>query len=338
MLKSGVFEKQQKMENNNEPASKNDLPRVIVSHINYPDKIAGCIIGFAIGDALGAPNEFSKTPRIVRGYEPSVKKGLKAGQFTDDTQHLEISLDSLLAKNGEIDLEDNAERLVRWYNSGDARSIGRTTELAIQNIKNGADYTQSGINNEKACGSLAIPRLIPYSLVSAVSAYEHKLQRGDIKRIVALTHAHKKVAQIAELFNYFIQEGMNGRSTEAAVDMIIFENDFLNKKIRRKLEKSKALAHSGMEPYQAIQEIGNSGFIEDVMFSAIYSTIKGSSFEEAVLIAANGLGDSDSRAAFAGALYGLDIGASKIPSYLKEGLERKDELEKKARQAYCMRK
>ena len=89
---------------------------------SYLDKLKGCILGFAIGDAMGAPREFLGDLPDVLKFEPSYRKGLAAGQFTDDTQHLEIGLDSLLSNYGEIDLQDHANRLIRWYSSGERKN------------------------------------------------------------------------------------------------------------------------------------------------------------------------------------------------------------------------
>jgi len=305
---------------------------------DYLDKIKGAILGFAIGDAMGAPLEFSNAGRTVEGFEPSPKKGLRPGQYTDDTQHLEIGLDSILASNGDINLQDQASRLVQWYKSGEARSIGRTTELAVKNLMEGKNYKQSGINHINACGSLGLSRLLPYSLVSAVSRYPNKIEDSDIKKIMAITHAHKRVYDMGRLFNYFVQDVANGRKPKETLDMIIFENNFLNQRIRKKLGNVRDLSKEDKNYKEVIKKIGSSGFIEDVIFSAIYSTIEGSSFEEAVLISANGEGDSDSRAALTGALYGLDVGASRIPDNLKDNLERNKDLERKAGEIYYLKK
>lgn len=302
------------------------------------DKVKGCILGFAIGDALGAPLEFSRFEHKIEGYEHSPQKGLTAGQFTDDTQHLEIGLDSIIENKGNINLYDLSERLVKWYKSGNARSIGKTTEDAVKNLIEGMPYNQSGIDHINACGSSAIPRLLPYSLLSAISRYEHKIDSSQTKHILGITHAHKKVKTMGDVLNYFIQEIANGKNAKETADMIIFEDNFLNRNIRDKLKETCLLAESDVDSISVIQKIGCSGFVEDIMYSSIYSALKGKAFEEAMLIAANAKGDSDSRASITGALYGLDIGASKIPEYFKQGLERSSELEKKAEQLYLLRK
>ncbi len=305
-------------------------------NVDYADKIAGCVLGFAIGDALGSPLEFLVDSKRVDGYEPAYKKGLKRGQYTDDTQNLEIGLDAAIESRGEIDLKIHERKLVEWYTSGKARSIGRTTRLAINKIIAGEE--KSGIDHISSCGTLALPRLIPYSLLSAVNRSKYKLERNDIRKILGVTHAHRKVLQMGELFNYFIQEIMHGRGIQGTVDLILFEDDFLNKKVRQKLSMMRDLSGSGMDSPIAIETIGPSGFVEEVVFSSLYAALKGNSFEEAVLISANGGGDSDSRAALTGALSGLQSGESQIPLKLKDSLERKEELEKKARQLFFLRR
>lgn len=306
--------------------------------LDYKDKLAGGVLGFAIGDALGAPVEFLKERYNVSGYLDSPKKGLKKGQFTDDTQHLIMGLESLIINNGDLNLQDQADRLVCWYKSNQARSIGRTTRLAIENLISGADYTNSGINNPNNCGSLALSRLLPVSLISAINRRDYKIERKEIKKILSITHAHKDVVNIGEMFNYFIQEIMHGKNPEDTVDMILFEDDFLNKRIRKRLSHVYDLAQSSKDPFDAIQEIGNGGYVEDVVFSSIYSALKGKDFMEGLLISVNAGGDTDSRGALTGALYGLNVGEKGIPTGLKKELEKSDELRQMARQLFFLRK
>lgn len=298
------------------------------------NRVKGSIVGFAIGDAIGGPVEFKKEPKPVTDFQPAHSKGLKPGQYTDDTQHLLISIDSLLSNYGAINLDDISRRLRQWYGSGEARSIGRTTEQAIQNLRRGIDPRHSGINNPHSCGSLAIPRLIPYCLLSALLPYEQKLGSADERRILGITHAHPRVAKMGSLVHYYVQEIMHGKTPGESSYQIVKENEFLNRACRKKLEEVIGLVETNVDPKVAIQTIGESGFVEDVVYSAIYSAIKGKDFRDSVLIAANGFGDADSRASLTGALKGLELGYSSIPEDLRTRVENASLLESKAKQLY----
>jgi ADP-ribosylglycohydrolase len=298
------------------------------------DRLMGSVVGFLIGDALGAPVEFAKIPKPVTDFEPAYRKGLKAGQYTDDTQHLIISLDSLIENQGAIDLDNIGKRLIQWY-SANPRSIGRTTEQAIQNLKKRVPPEKSGIDHQNACGSLALARLIPYCLYSALVPYEVKLTSGNEKRILGVTHAHKDVARMGSLVNYYIQEMAQGKSSEAVTFQIVDEDNFLNKKYRKKLEQVLDLSQNrSIDPTSAIETIGDSGFVEDIVYSAIYSVLRANNFRNSVLFAANGFGDADSRAAITGSLAGLQYGYSQIPEQWKSQLEDHELLKEKAKKLF----
>ena len=67
----------------------------------------GCLLGLAIGDALGAPVEFSPPGSFqpVRGYRAGGVFDLEAGQWTDDTSMALCLAESLLAC-GDLDPGD----------------------------------------------------------------------------------------------------------------------------------------------------------------------------------------------------------------------------------------
>lgn len=291
------------------------------------ERIAGGIVGFAIGDALGAPLEFKKTG-YVKDFVDSQSKGLKAGQYTDDTQHLLISLDSLLENKGNINLKDQAEKLVQWYISGEARSIGNTTRKAILKLKKGIPPETSGIKHINSCGSLALSRLLPHSLFSALCYPPQKIDRPKIRSILRITHAHPIVLDMGELVNYYIQEMVHGKSAEATTFQIISEDIFLKRKIRRKLEF--ILDNKNQPPQLMYEKIGNSGYVEEVLYSSLYSVLHGPDFKTSLLNSVNALGDSDSRGAITGLLYGLQIGYSLLPKQWKDKIEDRDLLIEKS--------
>ena len=61
------------------------------------EAIRGCLLGGAVGDALGAPIEFAHWPEIKEMFGPTgVTEVLDPGHFTDDTQMTLFTAEALL--------------------------------------------------------------------------------------------------------------------------------------------------------------------------------------------------------------------------------------------------
>ena len=66
--------------------------------------LAGCLLGGAVGDGLGAPIEFSSIDVIRRKYGPAGVVDLPSLEITDDTQMVLFTLEGLLiARQHSID-------------------------------------------------------------------------------------------------------------------------------------------------------------------------------------------------------------------------------------------
>ena len=63
------------------------------------DKQRGCLLGIAVGDALGAAVEFQPpgTFELVTGYRAGGPHGLGPGEWTDDTSMALALADSIIA-------------------------------------------------------------------------------------------------------------------------------------------------------------------------------------------------------------------------------------------------
>ncbi len=127
----------------------------------------GCLLGLAVGDALGAPIEF----RPPKTFEPVIDmKGggpfnLSPGQWTDDTSLALCLAESLIEKQG-FDPVDQLERYCRWFNEGYLSSngtcfdIGTTTLNALQHFMlSGEPYPR--ITDERSASNGSLMRLAP---------------------------------------------------------------------------------------------------------------------------------------------------------------------------------
>ena len=133
---------------------------------------------------------------------------------------------------------------------------------------------------------------------------------------------------MGELINYYIQEMVHGKNAEATTYQIISEDKFLNRRIRRKLE---FILNNKDDSLQVMfRKIGNSGFVEEIVYSSLYSVLHGLDFRSSLLNSVNALGDSDSRGAITGALYGMQVGYSLLPKQWKEKIENSNLLVEKS--------
>src|SRR5665647_1757361 len=95
-------------------------------------KFKGCLLGAAIGDALGMPNE-STSPNLKkmkygyrRPYKNHPNEGLNPGQYTDDTQVM-ILVATLIA-DGKYNDERYSTALRELYTQGKLLSLIHISE------------------------------------------------------------------------------------------------------------------------------------------------------------------------------------------------------------------
>src|SRR5947209_5984159 len=84
------------------------------------DRVLGCVLGGAVGDALGAPFEglwsdcIPEPPVLLAGF--AEYEGFPRGQYTDDTQLTVATLKSVVRRGG-IEPSDIARSIARLWRS-----------------------------------------------------------------------------------------------------------------------------------------------------------------------------------------------------------------------------
>jgi ADP-ribosyl-[dinitrogen reductase] hydrolase len=130
----------------------------------------GCLLGLAVGDALGTTLEF-KPPGTFTPITDMLGGGpfnLKPGQWTDDTSLALCLAESLIECRG-FNPKDQMERYVRWWKEGHLSStgtcfdIGNTTRAALSAfLKTG--NPMSGPTDAYSAGNGSLMRLAPARL------------------------------------------------------------------------------------------------------------------------------------------------------------------------------
>jgi ADP-ribosyl-[dinitrogen reductase] hydrolase len=92
------------------------------------------------------------------------------------------------------------------------------------------------------------------------------------------------------------------------------------------VEAAQALATSEPASAAQVEKLGKGWIAEEALAIAIYAVLAAPNIEEAVILAVNHSGDSDSTGSIAGNLAGAAYGVESIPARWTENLELRDEI------------
>lgn len=282
------------------------------SQPNLEDKFLGCLIGGAIGDALGFPNENLSRTRIKRKYGrlTDYKVQPKRGYYTDDTQ-LTIALAETLIKGRGWQAEIFRRKLARWW-VVPPRLSGRSIKNAA--LKCLLGFKQTGSNAPGSGSAMRAAPLALYYYDNETELFERTVECSRITHrhpsaiagalvnvfsiVYGLTHdrlaIHEYLTKIAGVAGQFDQE-MSQRLLALETMLGQPEEEVL----------TELLKHS--------RAVGSP--IGDVILSSVYAFLKyPTDFEQSVLLCVNAGWDTDTMAAINGNIVGAFNGLSAIPS------------------------
>jgi len=280
----------------------------------------GCLLGLAVGDALGAPAEFLTIEQIRKKYGPTgitdfqAVGGLKPGSYTDDTQmSLATAAGIIRARQGDKDpVEAVYEAYLEWFtgqmNPSNRRGPGHTCLSALGSGKRGS--LEKAINNSKGCGG--VMRTAPAGLA---------FMPGEAFRMgaefAALTHGHPSGYLPAGFLPEMIAHIISGKSLVQAVglaELELVKYDGHEETIG-KIRLAKKLAGGNKGTDDAICEIGEGWVGEEALGIALYCALRfHNDWKAAVLASVNHSGDSDSTGSITGAILGTHLGIAAIPA------------------------
>lgn len=317
--------------------------------MNLRSRFRGCLLGGAVGDALGAPIEFESLERIRARHGPHGLTDLvpaygRLGAITDDTQMTLFTAEGVIrAVIGEE--EDPVapiwESYQRWMHTQDEpvqepavlgresrgwliearelharRAPGLTCLSGLKHptpLRLGRD---APINDSKGCGG--VMRAAPCGMVGGYDSFELGCQSAY------LSHNHALGYQTAGVLAVIIGSILGGTTLPESVREGVAKS---SGPLRKILEHSVALAKEGAPEPQKVASLGQGWVAEQALAIAVYCALAARDFDEGVLLAVNHSGDSDSTGSIAGNILGAAHGVDSIPRDWTERLELREVIE-----------
>lgn len=327
------------------------------------ERFMGCLLGGAVGDALGAPVEFMKRTEILQRfgsngitkYETAYGK---RGAITDDTQMTLFTAEGLLRawvrgrfKGITTYSGVTKSAYLRWLKTQDEcyndaefydgwlskqrelhnrRSPGNTCLSALRGF-----HSNVAQNNSKGCGG--VMRVAPVGLFAWHFRHENPQQAFELGiELAALTHGHPTGTLTAGVFAALILALADGVSLLEALKTAKYylRMKYHHEETLSAIEMAECFAMQRLPHDEAIAKLGLGWVAEEALAISIYCALVARNFRHGVLLAVNHDGDSDSTGSITGNLLGVIYGVREIPTEWLENLELRDVIAKLASDLY----
>ncbi|MBP8168448.1 MAG: ADP-ribosylglycohydrolase family protein [Azonexus sp.] len=271
------------------------------------NRARGCLLGLAVGDAIGTTVEFQARGTFVP-VANMVGGGvfnLRAGCWTDDTS-MALCLAVSLIETG-WNLDDQISRYVRWaregYMSSNGRcfDIGGTVRNALQTYAKTGNAL-AGSSAPSAAGNGCIMRLAPVPIRYHADS---KLAVDMCGQQSRTTHGAEECIAASRLFGELLVRALNGAS----------KTEILAAPIHTTSLPAKLRGIANGDYCQKMRdEVKGSGYVVESLEASLWCFDQTDNFRDAVLLAANLGDDADTTAAIVGQIAGAFYGEAGIPA------------------------
>lgn len=309
----------------------------------------GCLLGGAVGDALGAAVEFWPLSQIVQecgaaGVTDYLPAYGHAAPITDDTQMTLFTAEGLMrAPSADADTQVAAvhRAYLRWLHTQQVRSEhpdfddalwgwllhepvlhqrrapGNTCIGGLARATPGT--CQTAYNDSKGCGG--VMRVAPIGLI-----VDHPFAVAN--RTCALTHGHVSGWLAGGAFAEMIAALTRGATLLEAVH--VGRASVLpsaESEVRAAIDAALHAADSSPVSAQTVESLGAGWVAEEALAIGVYCALVAKDFRHGVSLAATHSGDSDSTAELTGQLLGTRGGLAAIDDSLLTPLEARSLIE-----------
>ncbi|MEV4322385.1 ADP-ribosylglycohydrolase family protein [Microbispora rosea] len=320
--------------------------------VGYYSSVMGCMLGGAIGDALGSPVEFTTLAQISAAHGPDGLRDMVSTEVTDDTRMTLFTAEGLIrarlhcidpveaVRNAYLRWLDTQQfpdpppvdditrngwlRQERWLYARRAPGMAWLSELYAGGRH--MDVPTPGAVGEinplsKGCGS--VMRSAPFGL-SVFDPFE------TAARCSYLTHGHPTASLSAGAFAAIIHDLVRGDSLDQAVRRAL-DRLIAYPAREETVSALRAAVHlaAGPEPTAEAVESLRAGWVaEEALAIAVYCALAEPDPRKALLLAVNHSGDSGSTGAVCGSILGAQHGFRFLPAEWVDAVEGRKTLVK----------
>lgn len=298
-----------------------------------PDAAVGCLLGLALGDALGAP--FEGRDRVKAGEVDRLVAGAGELCWTDDT-HMALALAAALVAHGPtVDTERLGDHFARAYHREPWRGYGAGPPQVFALAARGRSYPEAAASlfgGRGSFGNGAAMRCAPV----AIAGFPDIAAIAELATTQAtVTHSHPEAVDAAVLVATVVGLALATpadqplRLDATGLDAAQLRSPALQAAWSR-LQVTAArpgdpAAHEGLLALAAT--FGTSVAARESVPAAIALALAaGDRLLDTIRTAISLGGDTDTVAAMAGAITGAHLGARAIPPALLQRLEAHQQL------------
>jgi len=289
------------------------------------DRLAGLLIGQAVGDAIGLPREGLSRRRAARlfGESPLTHRLIFGrGMCSDDTEHACMTAGALLAaaNNPRRFGRSLAWRLRGWFLSLPP-GLGMATARACVRLLLGWPADRSGVFSAGNGPAMRAP------IIGALLADRPDLLREMVRASTRITHTDPKAEEAAWVVA--TAAGVAARTAPEEIDAVAFFQQILPSLQGEQLKELLITARDCLAREASATEFaesaglgkGVSGYINHTVPAVIFCWLRHlgdfrRTVEETIVLG----GDADTTGAIAAALAGATVGESGIPERWVAGL------------------
>lgn len=300
----------------------------------YRQRLAGCFMGYAIGDALGLGTEFMtereaaiRYPQGLTDYSQIIRDAhrgqWKRGDFTNDTRIL-LTIAEEILRQGHVDQKAIARKLVEWYDNDHS-----TDHIAcIRWCLSDPDYvTDPPGTAHKVWSQMGNFEATNEALGRGIlGATMHENARETTNSLVCLTHYGMRCLCTAHIVGHMAYDLLwHGHVTpvEALASLARNFDETVVPYIYRAYDGS--LEDLQLDDEDLCNNAAHS------MMAALWPLWHCDSAEQTLYTMVMAAGDADTNAAAATALAGIRYGYDSLPKHLIEGLHERQKVEDLAR-------